>query len=87
MDDIEGDFHLNQRDLITLALLLGCDYDKEGVKYIGKQKAMELLEYFRKKSLDSLDRYGLRYFRIAGNELYRLALVLIKKKKLNVMAS
>ena len=57
MEKIEKDLHLNQRDLITLALLLGCDYDKEGVKFIGKQKAMDLLEYFRNKHVDSLDRW------------------------------
>ena len=56
MDDIEKDLHLKQRDLITLALLLGSDYDKEGVKFVGKMKAMELLEYFRTKEIDSLDR-------------------------------
>ena len=57
MAEIERDLQLNQRDLISLALLLGCDYGKEGVKYIGKQKAIELVKYFKKKSLDSLDRY------------------------------
>ena len=56
MDDIEKDLHLKQRDLITLALLLGFDYDKEGVKFVGKTKAMELLEYFRTIEIDSLDR-------------------------------
>ena len=60
MTDIERELKLNQRDLISLALLLGCDYDKEGVKYIGKMKAMELIEYYKKKSLDSLDRYFYR---------------------------
>ena len=59
MDDIEKQLHLNRKDFITLALLLGCDYDKEGVKFIGKQKAVELLEYFRNKSLDSLDRLAI----------------------------
>ena len=57
MTDIERELQLNQRDLISLALLLGCDYGKEGVKYIGRMKAMELIEYFKNKSLDSLERY------------------------------
>ena len=44
MEDIEQKLGFSQNHLVALALLLGCDYDSEGVKGIGKEQAVKLLK-------------------------------------------
>ncbi|CAF0818216.1 unnamed protein product [Adineta ricciae] len=41
--EIESTCHLNQRSLLTLALLLGSDYDSQGVRGIGPKSALKFL--------------------------------------------
>ncbi|KAH3833037.1 flap endonuclease GEN homolog 1-like [Dreissena polymorpha] len=47
---------LGQNDLLALGLLLGCDYDKEGVRGVGTKKGLDLVKHFKDKGLDALDR-------------------------------
>ncbi|XP_077971579.1 flap endonuclease GEN homolog 1-like isoform X2 [Styela clava] len=47
MDDIEKNMSLNQRDLIALGLLLGCDYFPKGVTGVGTAQAMKLISSFQ----------------------------------------
>ncbi|KAL5004480.1 hypothetical protein ScPMuIL_017936 [Solemya velum] len=56
MEDVESDLNLNRQDLIAMALMIGCDYHKQGVKNVGKIKSMNLVEEFKAKNLDPLER-------------------------------
>nr|XP_039271226.1 LOW QUALITY PROTEIN: flap endonuclease GEN homolog 1-like [Styela clava] len=51
MDDIEKNMSLDQRDLIALGLLLGCDYFPKGVTGVGTAQAMKLISSFQGKIL------------------------------------
>ena len=42
--EIESTCHLNQRSLLTLALLLGSDYDSQGLHGIGRENALKFLQ-------------------------------------------
>ncbi|XP_036362131.1 flap endonuclease GEN homolog 1-like isoform X1 [Octopus sinensis] len=54
--DVFNKFGLEQRSLICLALLIGCDYDSQGVKGIGSKYALMLLEELKLKNVDALER-------------------------------
>ena len=41
---IEEQLGLTQDHLVAMALLLGCDYGLNGVKGIGKERALEMLQ-------------------------------------------
>lgn len=47
---------LNRRNMIALALLLGCDYLPGGVPGVGKETAIKLLSFLT--GVDLLDRYA-----------------------------
>ncbi|UJR21896.1 hypothetical protein I4U23_024968 [Adineta vaga] len=42
--EIESACHLSQRSLLTLALLLGSDYDSQGIQGIGREYALKFLQ-------------------------------------------
>ncbi|CAF4840753.1 unnamed protein product [Rotaria sp. Silwood1] len=42
--EIESNCHLNQRSLLALALLLGSDYDSQGIQGIGRENALKFLQ-------------------------------------------
>ncbi|CAF1008199.1 unnamed protein product [Rotaria sordida] len=42
--EIELNCHLNQRSLLALALLLGSDYDSQGIQGIGRENALKFLQ-------------------------------------------
>jgi 5'-3' exonuclease len=44
MDRIENELNYNREMLITLGLLLGCDYDPKGVSGVGKENACKFLD-------------------------------------------
>ena len=48
---------LNRRDMVSLALLLGCDYCPQGVPGVGKEGAMKLIGTCKSydRSCDILD--------------------------------
>lgn len=50
MDRIRSLLFLNRESLVSLALLIGCDYDEKGVAQVGKQKALKLLTELWKNS-------------------------------------
>ncbi|GAB1603504.1 flap endonuclease GEN homolog 1-like [Argonauta hians] len=54
--DILEEFGLHQRSLICLALLVGCDYDIQGVKGIGPKYALSLLKELKSRNVDALER-------------------------------
>ncbi|CAF4329629.1 unnamed protein product, partial [Adineta steineri] len=43
-NEIESTCHLNQRSLLTLALILGSDYDSQGIQGIGRENALKFLQ-------------------------------------------
>ncbi|XP_052826742.1 flap endonuclease GEN isoform X3 [Octopus bimaculoides] len=55
-EDVFNEFGLEQRSLICLALLIGCDYDSQGVKGIGSKYALMLLQELKSKNIDALER-------------------------------
>lgn len=64
MSTIKNKLGFNREHLISLALLLGCDYGLGGVKGIGKEQAMRLINGW--KGLDPIKRFflhpsGIRY--------------------------
>lgn len=56
IEDIEHDLGLNQRSLIAMGLLIGCDYDKRGVENIGPKKALQLMKHLSSITDDPLAR-------------------------------
>ena len=48
---------LNRKDMVSLALLLGCDYCPQGVPNVGKEGAMKLIAVCKScdQSCDMLD--------------------------------
>ena len=44
MSDIETRLDLCREKLVALALMLGCDYDLTGVRGVGKEQAVKLLQ-------------------------------------------
>ena len=48
---------LNRKDMVSLALLLGCDYCPQGVPNVGKEGAMKLIAACKScdRSCDMLD--------------------------------
>ncbi|XP_064608116.1 flap endonuclease GEN homolog 1-like [Liolophura sinensis] len=55
-EHIEESLGLTRRDLISLALLTGCDYNMTGVRQVGKEKATNLIKHLKSKKYDVLDR-------------------------------
>lgn len=43
-NEIESNCHLNRRSFIVLALLLGSDYDSQGLHGIGRENALKFLQ-------------------------------------------
>ena len=54
MSQIEDKLGLNRRKLVSLAILLGCDYLPHGIPGVGKETALKLLQCVHG---DILDRY------------------------------
>ena len=57
MSDIHQKLSLQQEHLVALALLIGCDYGSEGVKGIGKEQAVKMLQ--RWDTENPLERYNI----------------------------
>lgn len=56
MEDIKDELFLDRNDLITIALLSGCDYRKGGVQNVGIEKADKFVQHCNKLHLDPLKR-------------------------------
>lgn len=57
MIEVEKKLNIDRRGLIAMAMLSGCDYDKDGVQSIGVQKAYEFVQVCTKLGVDPLNRY------------------------------
>ena len=55
MESIQQRLHLSRDHLISLALLLGCDYGLGGVRGIGREQAIRLMQLW--ENINPLDRY------------------------------
>ncbi|CAM1293525.1 GEN1 (predicted) [Pycnogonum litorale] len=51
MDDIEQRLNLNRERLISLAVLLGCDYFPKGIPGVGKEKAIKLFKELKTENI------------------------------------
>ncbi|XP_052099755.1 flap endonuclease GEN homolog 1-like [Mytilus californianus] len=56
MVEIEEKLKVDRKGLVAMALLSGCDYDKDGVKNVGAQKAYEFVQLCTKLGVDPLNR-------------------------------
>ncbi|CAC5366395.1 GEN1 [Mytilus coruscus] len=56
MVEIENKLKVDRRGLVAMALLSGCDYDKDGVQNVGAQKAYDLVQLCTKLGVDPLNR-------------------------------
>lgn len=54
--DINNQMKLDQRALVSLALLLGCDYNQMGVPGVGVKTAIRMIRELQQKNIDSLQR-------------------------------
>lgn len=64
MIEVEKKLNVDRRGLIAMAMLSGCDYDKDGVQSVGVQKAYEFVQLCTKLGVDPLKRYS--HIRIRG---------------------
>ena len=67
MADIETKLSLNRRNLIALAVLVGCDYDQRGVRGVGPGGAVKLVQKCSESGIDMLDRLVLQYMVLIFN--------------------
>ncbi|XP_063432046.1 flap endonuclease GEN homolog 1-like [Mytilus trossulus] len=56
MVEVEKKLNIERRGLITMAMLSGCDYDKDGVQSVGVQKAYEFIQLCTQLGVDPLTR-------------------------------
>ncbi|CAG2252515.1 GEN [Mytilus edulis] len=56
MIEVEKKLNVDRRGLIAMAMLSGCDYDKDGVQSVGVQKAYEFVQLCTKLGVDPLKR-------------------------------
>ncbi|XP_076102050.1 flap endonuclease GEN homolog 1-like isoform X1 [Mytilus galloprovincialis] len=56
MIEVEKKLNVDSRGLIAMAMLSGCDYDKDGVQSVGVQKAYEFVQLCTKLGVDPLKR-------------------------------
>jgi 5'-3' exonuclease len=56
MGRINEELGLTRKTMVAMAMIVGCDYDEEGIRNIGIEKAQELIREFQKNHLDPLTR-------------------------------
>ncbi|XP_048732356.2 flap endonuclease GEN homolog 1-like isoform X2 [Ostrea edulis] len=56
MENIKEKLELTRETMVAMAMLVGCDYDEEGIRDIGIEKTRELITELKNNHLDPLTR-------------------------------
>ncbi|KAK3742364.1 hypothetical protein QZH41_019300, partial [Actinostola sp. cb2023] len=82
MDDIESELGLNRQSLVSLAILLGCDYLPQGVPGVGKEMGLKLV--YELQGIDMLQRFQKwSTFQIQDDDMSKIERN-VKKKALRI---